>query len=117
MDNPFSLESMKFPEPVIQMAIEPESTRDEKALEQALSDLSGEDPTLQVRPDEDTGQILIRGMGELHLEVVVDRLRREHRLSVKTGKPQVSYREASPGRPRRSPSSRGRSAERGTSDT
>ncbi|KZD16824.1 MAG: elongation factor G [Candidatus Fermentibacter daniensis] len=93
MDNPFSLESMKFPEPVIQMAIEPESTRDEKALEQALSDLSGEDPTLQVRPDEDTGQILIRGMGELHLEVVVDRLRREHRLSVKTGKPQVSYRE------------------------
>ncbi len=93
MDHPFSLESMKFPDPVIQMAIEPESTKDEKALEQALSDLTGEDPTLRVCSDEDTGQLLVRGMGELHLEIVVDRLRREKKLSVKTGKPQVSYRE------------------------
>ncbi len=93
MDHPFSLESMRFPEPVMQMAMEPESTKDEKALEQALSDMTGEDPTLRVSTDEDTGQTLIRGMGELHLEIVVDRLRRERKLSVKTGKPQVSYRE------------------------
>jgi elongation factor G len=93
MDHPFHLESMSFPDPVIQMAIEPESTRDEKALESALEDMTGEDPTLRVCVDGETGQTLLRGMGELHLEIVVDRLRREKRLQVRTGRPQVSYRE------------------------
>ncbi len=93
MDNPMSLEPMSFPAPVIRMAIEPESTRDEKALEQALEDLTSEDPTLATCTDEETGQLLVMGMGELHLEIVVDRLRREKRLAVRTGRPQVSYRE------------------------
>lgn len=93
MDHPIALEPIVFPDPVMQMAIEPESTRDEKALEEALADLTGEDPTLRTGIDEDSGQLLIRGMGELHLEIVADRLKREKRIKVRTGRPQVSYRE------------------------
>jgi len=94
MDRPLSLEPMVFPDPVMQMSIEPESTRDEKALEEALGDLMGEDPTIRVSIDEETGQTLIRGMGELHLEIVADRLKREKKIRVRTGRPQVSYRES-----------------------
>jgi elongation factor G len=98
MDRPLSLEPMTFPDPVMQMSIEPESTRDEKAFEEALGDLMSEDPTLRVSVDEESGQTLIRGMGELHLEIVVDRLKREKRIRVRTGRPQVSYRESVAGR-------------------
>jgi elongation factor G len=94
MDRPLSLEAMTFPDPVMQMAIEPESTKDEKALEEALGDLMSEDPTLRVSVDEESGQTLIRGMGELHLEIITDRLKREKRIRVRTGRPQVSYRES-----------------------
>lgn len=91
---PVILETINFPDPVMQMAIEPLSTKDEKLLEEALESLSGEDPTLQTSIDEETGQMLIKGMGELHLEIITDRLRREKKVAVRTGKPQVSYRES-----------------------
>jgi elongation factor G len=94
MDHPLALEPITFPEPVMQMAIEPESTRDDKTLEEALADLSSEDPTLRVVTDEETGQVLLRGMGELHLEIIADRLQREKKVRVRTGRPQVSYRES-----------------------
>lgn len=90
---PITLESIHFVDPVMQMAIEPASTADEKKLEEALADLTGEDPSFKVGVDRETGQTLIRGMGELHLEIIVDRLKREKKLDVRTGKPQVSYRE------------------------
>ncbi len=90
---PLTLERIQFVDPVMQMAIEPASTADEKKLEDALSDLTSEDPSFKVGTDRETGQTLIRGMGELHLEIIVDRLKREKKLEVRTGKPQVSYRE------------------------
>jgi elongation factor G len=90
---PISLESIKFADPVMQMAIEPVSTGDEKALEDALASMVSEDPSLRVGQDEESGQTLIKGMGELHLEIIVDRIHRERRVQVRTGKPQVSYRE------------------------
>lgn len=90
---PIILESMHFPEPVISMAIEPKNSQDQTRLSEVLGSLSREDPTFKVRSDEETGQVIISGMGELHLEVLVDRLRREFNLNVNTGKPQVAYRE------------------------
>jgi elongation factor G len=87
------LESIKFPEPVISVAIEPRTQADQDRMNEALRRLAEEDPTFQVRTDEQTGQLLIRGMGELHLEVLVDRMLREFRVMANVGKPQVAYRE------------------------
>jgi elongation factor G len=87
------LESIKFPEPVISVAIEPRTQADQDKLNEALQRLAEEDPTFQVRTDEQTGQLLISGMGELHLEVLVDRMLREFRVMANVGKPQVAYRE------------------------
>jgi elongation factor G len=92
-DKPVILESMTFPEPVISVAIEPKTKGDQEKLSTAIQKLAEEDPTFQVRLDEETGQTIIRGMGELHLEVLVDRMRREFRVEANVGKPQVAYRE------------------------
>ena len=91
--NPVILESMDFPAPVIQVAIEPKSKGDQEKLGVAIQRLSEEDPSFQVHSDEETGQTIIGGMGELHLEVLVDRMRREFRVEANVGKPQVAYRE------------------------
>ena len=91
---PLVLESMTFPEPVIKLAVEPKTQKDEEKLTTGLVKLAEEDPTFQVRTDEETGQTIIAGMGELHLEIIVDRLRREFKVEVNQGQPQVSYREA-----------------------
>jgi elongation factor G len=91
--NPVVLESMTFPAPVIHVAIEPKSKGDQEKLGTAIQRLSDEDPTFQVRTDEETGQTIIAGMGELHLEVLVDRMRREFKVEANVGKPQVAYRE------------------------
>jgi elongation factor G len=90
---PILLESMDFPEPVIAVAIEPKTKADQDKLSQALQRLADEDPTFQVRTDEETAQTLISGMGELHLEIIVDRLTREFRVDANVGRPQVAYRE------------------------
>jgi elongation factor G len=90
---PVLLESMTFPAPVISVAIEPKSKADQEKLGIAIQRLADEDPTFQVRTDEDTGQTIIAGMGELHLEVLVDRMKREFRVEANVGKPQVAYRE------------------------
>ncbi|HSK61592.1 MAG TPA: elongation factor G [Actinomycetospora sp.] len=90
---PVILESMEFPAPVIHVAIEPKSKGDQEKLGTAIQRLAEEDPTFQVRTDEDTGQTIIAGMGELHLEVLVDRMRREFKVEANVGKPQVAYRE------------------------
>ena len=90
---PVQLESMTFPEPVIAVAIEPKTKGDQDKLGNALSRLSEEDPTFQVRSDEDTGQTIISGMGELHLEVIISRLTREFKVEANVGRPQVAYRE------------------------
>jgi elongation factor G len=87
------LEAIKFPEPVIEVAIEPKTKADQDKLALSLQKLAEEDPTFQVRTDENTGQTLIAGMGELHLEVLIDRMLREFRLQANVGKPQVAYRE------------------------
>ncbi len=87
------LESIKFPEPVISVAIEPRTQADQDKLGEALQRLAEEDPTFRVRTDEQTGQLIISGMGELHLEVLVDRMLREFRVMANVGKPQVAYRE------------------------
>jgi elongation factor G len=92
--NQILLEDIKFPEPVISVAIEPKTTADQDKMSEALHKLSEEDPTFHVRTDEDTGQTIISGMGELHLEVLVDRMLREFRVQARVGKPQVSYRES-----------------------
>jgi elongation factor G len=91
---PVAFESMVFPEPVITVAIEPRSRADQEKMESALERLSSEDPTFKVRVDEETGQTVISGMGELHLEILADRMIREFGVKAKVGKPQVSYREA-----------------------
>jgi elongation factor G len=91
---PILLENITFPEPVISVAIEPKTTADQSKLSEALRKLSEEDPTFRVRNDEDTGQLIISGMGELHLEVLVDRMLREFHVQARIGKPQVSYRES-----------------------
>ena len=84
---------MEFPDPVIDLALEPKSTEDQDKLGVALGKLAMEDPSFRVRTDEETGQTIIAGMGELHLEIIVDRLLREHKVAVNVGKPQVAYRE------------------------
>jgi elongation factor G len=91
--SPVILESMDFPAPVIHVAIEPKTKADQEKLSTAIQRLSEEDPTFQVRTDEETGQTIIAGMGELHLEVLVDRMRREFNVEANVGKPQVAYRE------------------------
>jgi elongation factor G len=91
--NPVVLESMDFPDPVISVAIEPKSKADEEKLANALSRLAEEDPTFTVRTDEETGQTIISGMGELHLEILVDRMKREFNVQANVGRPQVAYRE------------------------
>ncbi|PZF84971.1 elongation factor G [Jiangella anatolica] len=90
---PVILESMKFPAPVIHVAIEPKTKSDQEKLGTAIQRLAEEDPTFQVRTDEETGQTVISGMGELHLEVLVDRMKREFKVEANVGKPQVAYRE------------------------
>jgi len=93
-DYPIILEKMEFPEPVISMAIEPKSKGDREKLAVALSSLSEEDPTFRVFTNEETGQTIIAGMGELHLEIITDRMFREFKVEANVGKPQVAYREA-----------------------
>src|SRR5262245_3539467 len=90
---PIKLETIEFPEPVISVSIEPKTKADQEKLGTALSRLAEEDPTFQVQSDEETGQTLIHGMGELHLEVIVDRLLREFSVDANVGRPQVAYRE------------------------
>jgi elongation factor G len=90
---PILLESMEFPDPVISVAIEPKTKADQDKLSQGLQRLSEEDPTFRVRSDDETGQTLIAGMGELHLEIIVDRLLREFNVDANVGRPQVAYRE------------------------
>lgn len=92
-DDKVVLEKMKFPEPVIQIAIEPKTKADQDKLSDALVKLSDEDPTFKVKVDDETGQTLISGMGELHLEILVDRMKREFKVEANIGKPQVAYRE------------------------
>jgi elongation factor G len=92
-NNPIVLEAIEFPEPVIHVAVEPKTKSDQDKLSKALIALSEEDPTFQVRTDEETGQTVISGQGELHLEVIVDRMLREFRVDATVGRPQVAYRE------------------------
>ncbi|MGI8776275.1 MAG: elongation factor G, partial [Acidimicrobiales bacterium] len=92
-DSPIVLESLEFPQPVIHVAIEPRTKIDQEKLSEALQRLSDEDPTFQKHTDEDTGQVIIAGMGELHLEVLVDRMLREFKVDAHVGKPKVAYRE------------------------
>ena len=91
--HPILLESMRFPEPVISVAIEPKTKADQDKLSESMTKLMEEDPTFRVSTDEDTGQTIISGMGELHLEIIVDRLLREFNVKASVGRPQVSYRE------------------------
>ena len=91
---PIVLETIQFPEPVISVAIEPKSRAEQDKLTESIRKLGEEDPTFQVRQDDETGQTVISGMGELHLEVLVERMRREHNVDANVGKPQVAYREA-----------------------
>jgi len=93
VDAPIQLETLVFPEPVIHVAVEPKTKADQEKLSKALYALSEEDPTFRVRTDEETGQTVISGMGELHLEVLVDRMLREFSVDANVGKPQVAYRE------------------------
>ena len=92
-DHPIVLEEMEFPDPVIEIAIEPKSKADQEKLGLALSKLVQEDPSFRVTTDQETGQTLLKGMGELHLEIKLDLLKREHKVEVNQGKPQVAYRE------------------------
>ena len=91
--SPIVLETIQFPEPVISIAVEPKTTADQDKMAEALRRLSDEDPTFRVNTDENTGQTIIRGMGELHLDVLVDRMMREFRVQANVGRPRVSYRE------------------------
>ncbi|MFZ9859290.1 MAG: elongation factor G [Roseiflexaceae bacterium] len=93
-ENPIVLENIRFPEPVIQLAVEPKTKADQDKMAVALGKLAEEDPTFRVFTDQETGQTIIAGMGELHLEVIVDRMRREYKVEANQGKPQVAYRES-----------------------
>ncbi|MBV4358292.1 elongation factor G [Pinibacter aurantiacus] len=93
-DNPIVLENMFIPEPVISVAIEPKTQADVDKMGMAIAKLVEEDPTLRVRTDEETGQTILSGMGELHLEIIIDRMRREFKVEVNQGNPQVAYKEA-----------------------
>ena len=92
-NNPIILERMEFPEPVIAVAVEPKTKSDQEKMSQALGRLAQEDPSFRVRTDEESGQTIISGMGELHLDILVDRMRREFKVDANIGKPQVAYRE------------------------
>lgn len=94
IDAPIVLENINFPEPVITMAVEPKTQDDFEKLIDALGKLTDEDPTFKMKTDEETGQLVISGMGELHLDIIVDRLRREYNIESNRGKPQVAYKEA-----------------------
>ncbi|ANY74205.1 translation elongation factor G [Paenibacillus ihbetae] len=98
--NPVILESMNFPEPVIEIAVEPKTKADQDKMGVALGKLTEEDPTLRAHTDEETGQTILAGMGELHLDIIIDRMRREFKVETNVGKPQVAYRETfrAPGR-------------------
>src|SRR5439155_6046004 len=91
--HPILLESIDFPEPVIQLAVEPKTKADQEKLGMAIQKLAQEDPTFRVNTDPDTGQTILSGMGELHLEIIVDRMMREFGVGANVGKPQVAYRE------------------------
>src|SRR5690606_37983381 len=93
MDHPIVLESMSFPEPVLQVAIEPKTKADQEKLGVAIQKLAEEDPTFRVEYNHETGQTVIAGMGELHLDILVDRMKREFKVEANVGKPQVAYRE------------------------
>jgi elongation factor G len=92
-DSPILLESITFPEPVIRIAVEPKTKADQEKMGLALQRLAQEDPTFRVNTDEETGQVIIAGMGELHLDIIVDRMRREFKVEANVGAPQVAYRE------------------------
>jgi elongation factor G len=92
-DDPIILERMIFPEPVISLAVEPKTKADSEKMGEALQKLADEDPTFRVKTDEETGQTILSGMGELHLEILVDRMRREFKVEANVGKPQVAYKE------------------------
>jgi elongation factor G len=100
-DNPIVLETITFPEPVVHVSIEPKTKIDQEKMGVALARLAEEDPTFQVRTDEETGQTVISGMGELHLEVIVDRMKREFKVEAGVGRPQVAYRETVRGEARK----------------
>jgi elongation factor G len=93
-NHPIVLENMFIPEPVISVAVEPKTQADVDKMGMAISKLVEEDPTLRVKTDEETGQTILSGMGELHLEIIVDRMRREFKVEVNQGAPQVAYKEA-----------------------
>src|SRR5690606_19198459 len=92
-DNPIILERMEFPDPVIHVAVEPKTKSDQEKMGIALNRLAQEDPSFRVRTDEESGQTIISGMGELHLEIIVDRMKREFNVECNVGAPQVAYRE------------------------
>ena len=92
-DHIITLERMVFPEPVISMAVEPKTKSDQEKMGIALGRLAQEDPSFRVRTDEESGQTIIAGMGELHLDILVDRMKREFNVEANVGKPQVAYRE------------------------
>ena len=93
VDHPIILEKMEFPEPVISVAVEPKTKADQEKMGVALQRLAEEDPTFRVHTDQESSQTIISGMGELHLEIIVDRMKREFRVDCNVGKPQVAYRE------------------------
>src|SRR5690606_17394970 len=92
-ENPIVLERMDFPEPVIHVAVEPKTKADQEKMGIALGKLAQEDPSFRVKTDEESGQTIIGGMGELHLDIIVDRMKREFGVEANIGKPQVAYRE------------------------
>ena len=94
VDHPIILESIEFPDPVISIAIEPKTKADQEKMGLALQKLAEEDPTFQVKSNEETGQTIISGMGELHLDIIVDRMRREFKVEANVGNPQVAYKES-----------------------
>ena len=92
-DNPVLLEPMEFPDPVIEIAVEPKTKGDQEKMGEALGRLAKEDPSFRVSSDEESGQTIIKGMGELHLDIIVDRMKREFKVEANVGAPQVAYRE------------------------
>ena len=89
----FLLEPMEFPDPVIEIAVEPKTKADQEKMGEALGRLAKEDPSFRVTSDEESGQTIIKGMGELHLDIIVDRMKREFKVEANVGAPQVAYRE------------------------
>ena len=112
---PVILERMEFPEPVIEVAVEPRSKADQEKMGVALSRLAAEDPSFRVGSDPESGQTVIKGMGELHLEIIVDRMKREFKVEANVGAPQVAYRETITRAPRSTTRTRSRAAARASS--